>query len=174
MKKKKDSLFLSIRHFIYRGQTGYIILMDRRIVGPSWIWTSVDISPTNLQSVPINRSGIDPGRINSRLIDNPWSTPFRLTPRGSRIPAASLKERCPEPLDDGGILARLPSYYDHSMISFLKLSIEYKYNGLIWCNSKDFAFFHYSIEIFLFVISIYESFILITIPHIILYRTSFI
>ena len=32
--------------------------------GPSWIWTSVDILPTNLQSVPINRSGIDPGRIH--------------------------------------------------------------------------------------------------------------
>ena len=50
-----------------------------RIIGPSWIWTSVDILPTNLQSVPINRSGIDPGRINFRLIGNPWSTSFRST-----------------------------------------------------------------------------------------------
>lgn len=50
-----------------------------RNFGPSWIWTSVDILPTNLQSVPINRSGIDPGRITFRLIDNPWLTSFRST-----------------------------------------------------------------------------------------------
>lgn len=43
------------------------LIVDERIIGPSWIWTSVDILPTNLQSVPINRSGIDPGRINSIL-----------------------------------------------------------------------------------------------------------
>ena len=101
----------------------YYFMVDGQILGPSWIWTSVDILPTNLQSVPINRSGIDPGRINSRFIDNPWSTSFCSTPRGSRIPAASLKERCPEPLDDGGIFAWPTSYYAHSMNSFLKLSI---------------------------------------------------
>lgn len=72
---------LRTRHFRFFsvGQLGYIILMERWILGPSWIWTSVDMSPTNLQSVPINRSGIDPGRIHSRLIDNPWSTSFRST-----------------------------------------------------------------------------------------------
>lgn len=43
------------------------LIVDERIIGPSWIWTSVDILPTNLQSVPINRSGIDPGRIKSIL-----------------------------------------------------------------------------------------------------------
>lgn len=26
------------------------------------------------------------------------------TPRGIRIPVASLKERCPRPLDDGGLI----------------------------------------------------------------------
>ena len=126
MNKKRVFFFIlsyQVKYFCRRTNRLYHFMVDTRYIGPSWIWTSVDILPTNLQSVPINRSGIDPGRINSRLIDNPWSTPFRLTPRGSRIPAASLKERCPEPLDDGGILARLPSYYDHSMNSFLKLSI---------------------------------------------------
>lgn len=54
-------------------------LCRQRIIGPSWIWTSVDILPTNLQSVPINRSGIDPGRIYSNFMDNPWSTSFRST-----------------------------------------------------------------------------------------------
>lgn len=57
----------------------YHLMVDCRIIGPSWIWTSVDILPTNLQSVPINRSGIDPGRINFRLIGNPRSTSFRST-----------------------------------------------------------------------------------------------
>lgn len=37
-----------------------ICIVDWRIVGPSWIWTSVDILSTNLQSVPFNHSGIDP------------------------------------------------------------------------------------------------------------------
>lgn len=47
----------------------YYFMVDGQILGPSWIWTSVDILPTNLQSVPINRSGIDPGtgRINFSL-----------------------------------------------------------------------------------------------------------
>ena len=68
--------------FLYRAfreNKGVLFMADQWIIGPSWIWTSVDILPTNLQSVPINRSGIDPGRINFRLIGNPWSTSFRST-----------------------------------------------------------------------------------------------
>ncbi len=144
----------------------FYVMADQWIIGSSWIWTSVDILPTNLQSVPINRSGIDPGRINSRFIDNPWSTSFRSTPtpRGSRIPAASLKERCPEPLDDGGIFAWPPSssYYAHSMSSFLKLSIymlivwtvfwNCQYNGMIWLDPKAFSIFYVMIFHFWFMI----------------------
>ena len=71
-------LFSLIRYFL-RTRGFYHLIVYWRIFGPSWIWTSVDILPTNLQSVPINRSGIDPGRINFRLIGNPWSTSFRST-----------------------------------------------------------------------------------------------
>ena len=63
-------LFSRIRYFL-RTRVFYHLIVDWQIVGPSWIWTSVDILPTNLQSVPINRSGIDPGRISFRLIGNP-------------------------------------------------------------------------------------------------------
>ena len=68
--------YLRIEYF---WRTGGLYVVDWRIFGPSWIWTSVDILPTNLQSVPINRSGIDPGRITFRLIGNSWSTSFRST-----------------------------------------------------------------------------------------------
>ena len=61
-RKLNSFLFLRIRYF-WRTR-GYRLMVDWRIIGPSWIWTSVDILPTNLQSVPINRSGIDPGRIH--------------------------------------------------------------------------------------------------------------
>lgn len=71
-------LFLRIGYFWRTGGL-YHLGIYWRIVGPSWIWTSVDILPTNLQSVPINRSGIDPGRINFQLIGNPWSISFRST-----------------------------------------------------------------------------------------------
>ncbi|KAF9611280.1 hypothetical protein IFM89_028704 [Coptis chinensis] len=50
------------------------------------------------------------------------------TPRGSRIPTASLKERCPEPLDDGGISARSTSYYEYSGLWTFLLSTAF---GLI-------------------------------------------
>lgn len=62
-----------------QGKGFYHLVVDWRIIGPNWIWTSVDILPTNLQSVPINRSGIDPGRIHFRLIGNIRSTSFRST-----------------------------------------------------------------------------------------------
>lgn len=52
-------LFSRIRYFL-RTRGFYHLMVDWRIVGPSWIWTSVDILSTNLQSVPINHSGIDP------------------------------------------------------------------------------------------------------------------
>lgn len=77
--RKLDSfLFFRIGYFWRTGGL-YHLMVDWWIVGPSWIWTSVDILPTNLQSVPINRSGIDPGRIRFRLIGNPRSTPFPST-----------------------------------------------------------------------------------------------
>ena len=52
-------LFSRIRYFL-RTRGFYHLIVDWQIVGPSWIWTSVDILSTNLQSVPINHSGIDP------------------------------------------------------------------------------------------------------------------
>ena len=52
-------LFYRIRYFL-RTRVFYHLIVDWQIVGPSWIWTSVDILSTNLQSVPINHSGIDP------------------------------------------------------------------------------------------------------------------
>lgn len=72
------------------------------------------------------RASTQEGLIIGLFIDNPRSTSFLSTlptPRGSRIPVFSLKERCPKPLDDGGISARPSSYYDDSMNSFLELSI---------------------------------------------------
>ena len=92
--RKLDSfLFPCIRYFwrvrgytisweigeFLKGKGLYYLMGNWRIFGPSWIWTSVDILPTNLQSVPINRSGIDPGRILFRLIGNSWSTSFPST-----------------------------------------------------------------------------------------------
>ena len=59
----KSFLFLFLRiGYFWRTGGLYHLGIYWRIVGPSWIWTSVDILPTNLQSVPINRSGIDPRR----------------------------------------------------------------------------------------------------------------
>lgn len=72
-------LFIPPYQVFLKDKELYHLMVDWRIIGPSWIWTSVDILPTNLQSVPINRSGIDPGRSHFRLIGNPWSTSFRNT-----------------------------------------------------------------------------------------------
>lgn len=76
----ENLIFFYVRMgYFWRAGGLYNLMVNWRIIGPSWIWTSVDILPTNLQSVPINRSGIDPGKINFRLIGNPWSTSFRST-----------------------------------------------------------------------------------------------
>lgn len=66
-------LYLRIEYFW--GARG-LYVVDWWIFGPSWIWTSVDILSTNLQSVPINPSGIDPGGIACKTIGNSWSTSF--------------------------------------------------------------------------------------------------
>lgn len=71
--------FIPLYQVFLKGKGLYYLMRNWRIFGPSWIWTSVDILPTNLQSVPINRSGIDPGRILFRLIGNSWSTSFPST-----------------------------------------------------------------------------------------------
>lgn len=55
-----DSFFFSRIRYFLRTRVFYHLIVDWQIVGPSWIWTSVDILSTNLQSVPINHSGIDP------------------------------------------------------------------------------------------------------------------
>lgn len=66
--------------YLWRIRGFYHLMVDWWIVGSSWIWTSVDILlPTNLQSVPINRSGIDPGRIHFGCIGNSWPPSFRST-----------------------------------------------------------------------------------------------
>lgn len=71
--------FIPLYQVFLKGKGLYYLMGNWRIFGPSWIWTSVDILPTNLQSVPINRSGIDPGRILFRLIGNSWLTYFPST-----------------------------------------------------------------------------------------------
>lgn len=88
--RKLDSFFFLGIGYLWRTGGLYHFVVYWRIVGPSWIWTSVDILPTNLQSVPINRSGIDPGRIDLRFIDNPWSTSFR-----SALPPGEVESPLP-------------------------------------------------------------------------------
>ena len=79
---------------VWRTSGLYHLMVDWRIIGPSWIWTSVDILPTNLQSVPINRSGIDPGRIHFLLgllvihYQLPFAVPY---PQGKSNPRRLLE-----------------------------------------------------------------------------------
>ena len=99
-------LYLRIEYFsrargFYRG----LYVVDWRICGPSWIWTSVDILSTNLQSVPINRSGIDPDpgvRLLAIRDQLPFGVPY---PQGKSNPRCLLERERSSPLDDGGPLA---------------------------------------------------------------------
>ena len=81
--------------FLYRAfreNKGVLFMADQWIIGPSWIWTSVDILPTNLQSVPINRSGIDPGKINPGLAIIHDPLPFVVPyPQGKSNPRCLLE-----------------------------------------------------------------------------------
>ena len=103
-------------------------MLDHPIIGPSSILTNEDISPTNLQPFPVSGSGIDPRRINYRIIDNLLST-SPLPPHPG--PVQNLENRSP---------LKKRSLYIYIYNKFIKIIITFYFKNKKMYLKKFFFF----------------------------------